>query len=286
MEKMMKAVAILKHSLSLYKQQFLKIFTLGFFFSCACTLAILALIYSDFSVLDVITFQDFMNFDCNDRIALAIEQKKHFPYMSRWTLMILSIATMSPLFIRIFYIVLLGGINFFTIGFIRSLCMIYDNKMTTLQDLFFSYKAVVRAICIVITFGCLLATVFIMGKMIFVDYLQVNFDIFISFYSVYALLNIPVFFVAMYKAITTQEPWVAIIPSSFVIVRNSKLLIMIMFFILVLMHVISANVLYYIFHSYCLLNRLIGSSFLQNIFIMPVTIFVLYGTYNEVCNKR
>ncbi len=153
-----------KNAWLVYYNNFSKVFTLAFQFSLICAIATITLIASEFPVWDVIAFKNFINFDFNEKIAFAVTQKKYFPYVAGWNLLVLSVAKISPLIIRIFYIAMMFLIHFSTIGFIRSLTLIYDNKQVAWFDLFINYKAVLRNWMVALMGGIIVVSLFFLTR--------------------------------------------------------------------------------------------------------------------------
>ena len=277
------------NAVSVYKHQFLKIFTLGFFFSCAASLVLLALIYCDFSIMDMVMGNNFVPDNLNEKIEFALQQKRFFPLMGRWQVLLLTVTKLYPVVVRIFYTILLLGINFFSIGFIRSLCKVYDRQYVSLQDLFFSYKAVLRTVIIfclvafVIT-GLLQASVYapvfcasIFKGMIakFITYICTIVFIIISLWIV------PIIIIALYGALATEDSlWIVIRRACGMSLLDKTIVIVTVVALFVIMTLSTVFISPLIIPTYSV-NQLILQTFFKNIVLLPLIVFVLFGAYKN-----
>jgi len=280
-----------KDAVFLYRSQFLKIFSLGFFLSCAAGAALFALLYSPFDMWDVLLWKNIINFNLDEKIALAVAQKPYFPIMAAYKLGMLKLGAVSPIMIRIYYWLLLIVTNIIFIGFIKSLCMVYDRQHVSLADLFFSYKAVLRTFFILIGTAVVAACASssMVTSALWADYLfkesfigdvcQYALQFLVLFFAVWF---VSIFIIIVYGAITTEDSLFSVLRKGCCLSLQELFLVIITFGMLAAVLCCFAFLIDVLIVPSCSINQLVLITFLKNTTILPVSVFVLYGLYKKV----
>ncbi len=270
--------ALFIKSLITYRDQFLKIFTLSFFYTVVSAIIFFGMLWSPYTLTSLFSSDIFLNIAVDDRIALALEQIKIFPFLARWTLFMLAMGKFSAVLVRIVYLVAFAVIQVISLGFIRSLCRVYDKKDVSLRDLFFSYKAALRAFFIMIICGILL---FLVGyAVILTPMLGEPASIIVKIGGVLFLVWLSIFSImATYGAITTEDPIFMIIKKSVTITLHGLLVLLLTIIFLIVMGSLMMYGSNYIFGMFHPTKIVILWMVVKNMVIMPLMIFSLFGAY-------
>ena len=282
----------LKHGLLVFKNQFVSVFSISFFYSLLTSFCMVALCWVPWSI------EELFSINPQESLQLVLQQQAFFPITSTWQFIILKLTACSPWLVISLYGLIILFLTLITIGFTKTLFMIYDNKKVYIKNLWPSWCLTYRMI--LGSLFCYLLLLLV-GSLFWIGYALCTSDVvlgvssilhsIISFFyiiagSVLCLWLFPLILSFLFGLVDTDLSIMQVFKEAWKMTRGRLLSALLLLFIVIgcLIVVMMAEDLVadVIYDFGGLTYSFVFKIFFEKIIIMPCTTFIFFDFYRTL----